>query len=110
MRCINKIAYKYEKNNNSITRNLGSILELKNILTRHEIYQIIFEKDSEQYFFNSIITLIKIIKQNKFYYNTVKTDEKIKFRTIKIISDFLNRYGTKNLKIREITSFLHSIS
>jgi len=54
MICIDKVIYIYEKNNESITKNAGTILELNNILNRHEAFELIFNKDSEILFFNTI--------------------------------------------------------
>ena len=110
MRCVDKIAYIYEKNNQSITRNVGSVLELKNYLNRQEaLHEIIFDKNREKYLFNSINGLISRIKNNSFFLNLTKSDEEIKFRTIKLISDFINRYENKTLNIKGITSFLDII-
>ena len=109
LRCVDKIAYIYEKNSQSITRHGGSVLELKNILTRHEVYEIIFDKNTEKYFYGSINDLISKIKHNKYFFNLVKTDEEIKFRTIKIISNYISLHEDKSLNIKRITSFLDSI-
>ena len=110
MRCIDKLAYIYEKNNASITSSTGTVLELKNLLNRHEVYEILFDETTEEYFFRSIKDLINIINGNQFWLNLVKTDEEIKFRTIKIMSDFINRYENKKLNIKKIASFLNSIT
>ena len=109
MRCVDKIAYIYEKNSQSITRHGGSVLELKNILTRHEVYEIIFDKNTEKYFYGSINELISKINHNKFFFNLVKTDEEIKIRTIKIISNYISLHEDKSLNTKRITSFLDSI-
>ena len=58
MKCIDKVLYIYEKNNESITRNIGSFIELDNLLNRHEAFELIFNKDTEILFFNTIKNLI----------------------------------------------------
>ena len=109
MRCVDKIAYIYEKNEQSLSRNTGTIIELNNILKRHEAYEIIFDKNTEKYFFSSINDFITRIKNNNYFVNLLKTDEDLKFRAIKILSDFISRYEDKILNIKRITSFLDSI-
>ena len=109
MRCIDKIAYIYEKNSDSVTRNTGTFLELKNLLNRHETYEIIFDQTTEKYFFSSINDLITLINKNNFYLSLVKADEEIKYRTIKIISNFINRYENKAFILKKIIAFLYSI-
>jgi len=110
MICIDKVIYIYEKNNESITKNAGTILELNNILNRHEAFELIFNKDSEILFFNTINKLIDIILKNPYFLKTVKTNEEIRFRIIKILSDFIYRYETKQLNLKSIFSFLSEIS
>ena len=99
-----------KKKNESITKNAGTILELNNILNRHEAFELIFDKDSEILFFNTINKLIDIILKNPYFLKTVKTNEEIRFRIIKILSDFINRYETKQLNLKSIFSFLSEIS
>jgi hypothetical protein len=110
MKCINKVLYIYEKNNESITKNTGTILELMNILNRHEAFELIFNKDTEILFFNTINNLIGIILRNSYFLKAVKTNEEIRFRIIKICSDFINRYESKQLNLNGIFSFLSKIS
>jgi glycosyltransferase involved in cell wall biosynthesis len=109
MRCVDKIAYIYEKNEQSLSKNTGTIIELNNILKRHEAYEIIFDKNTEKYFFSSINDFITRIKNNNYFVNLLKTDEDLKLRAIKILSDFISRYEDKTLNIKRITSFLDSI-
>lgn len=110
MKCIDKVLYIYEKNSESITKNTGSFLELQNILSRHEAFELIFNKDSEILFFNSIDTLINTIWNNPFFLNITKTKEEIRFRLIKICSDFINRYESKKLNLKNVFLFLSEIS
>ena len=110
MRCINKVLYIYEKNNESITKNTGTILELMNLLNRHEAFELIFNKDTEILFFNTINNLIGIILRNSYFLKAIKTNKEIRFRIIKICSDFINRYESKKLNLKVIFSFLSDIS
>ena len=110
MKCIDKVLYIYEKNNESITRNIGTFRELDNLLNRHEAFELIFNKDTEIFFFNTIKKLIDIISRNPYFLETVKTNEEIRFRIIKILSDFINRYESKQLNLNGIFSFLSKIS
>ena len=110
MKCINKVLYIYEKNNESITKNTGTILELMNLLNRHEAFELIFNKDTEILFFNTINNLIGIILRNSYFLKAIKTNKEIRFRIIKICSDFINRYESKKLNLKVIFSFLSDIS
>jgi len=110
MKCIDKVLYIYEKNSESITRNTGTFLDLENLLNKYEAYELIFNKDSEIFLFNEINSLISFISTNPYYLKTVKTNEEIRFRIIKIISYFINRFESKQLNLKNIFSFLSEIS
>ena len=110
MKCINKVLYIYEKNNESITKNTGTILELMNLLNTHEAFELIFNKDTEILFFNTINNLIGIILRNSYFLKAIKTNKEIRFRIIKICSDFINGYESKKLNLKVIFSFLSHIS
>jgi len=110
MKCINKVIYIYEKNRGFITKNAGTFLELDNLLNKHEAFELIFNKDSEILFFNTINSLISSISTNPYYLKTVKTNEEIRFRIKKIISNFINRCESKQLNLKNINLFLSEIS
>lgn len=109
MRCLKKIIYVYERNKDSVTRNKGNLLELKNIIYRHENFAKIFDKDTEIFFLNTIYKLIYSINHNPLFLNIVKKKNDLKFRVIKIISDFINRYHSKKMNLKKIFKFLYKI-
>ena len=109
MRCIRKIIYVHIQNKDSVTRNTGTLLELKNIIYRHENYAKIFDEDTEELFLNSIYKLINGIKKNPFYLNILRKSNCLKFRVIKIIFDFINRYQSKIINIKKLLKFLYKI-
>ena len=59
----------------------------------------------QKLFLNTIYILINDIKYNPFYLHIVKKNNDMKFRVIKIISNFINRYIIQN-KFKKILNFL----
>lgn len=110
MKCLNKYIYMYEKNSESITKNSGTQLELENMLNTHEMFGQIFEKNHEIYFYRTISNLINFIQSNELFSNLVKTNIEIKYRVIKICSNFINRVESKDLNYHKIFSFLYHIT
>ena len=62
MRCSNKLVYLYYSNIDSAMLNRGNILELKNIIYRHEMYEEIFTKTKEKkYLIAEYLELLNIL-------------------------------------------------
>jgi len=107
--CVNRVIYIYNYNNESLMNNKIRLIEIQNLLYRHEMYKKIFStKENEKY----------LIAENLFLFNRLKLqiNELILLNSHNLNKQIINifRYFLKNYKCstelrNNITNFMNSI-
>ena len=83
MRCVDKIIYLYYLNDNSAMLNRGNLLELKNLLYRHEMFKEIFiNKKEKKYLIAEYFELKSLIEDNLKFNSILNNNTQIKIRII----------------------------
>ena len=83
MICIKKIIYIYYSNSDSAMLNKGNILELKNLIYRHEMFVEIFKERKElKFILAEILEFLYIISNNENFIYIIKKKENIKKKII----------------------------
>ena len=105
---INKIIYIYYQNNDSVMKNRGNILELENLLFRHEMYKEIFKSKSEQkYLIAGCSQLLDIFENNtELIYN----NSRVKSNFIIKMKEFIKDYKIPKELIKKLNLFINKIS
>jgi glycosyltransferase involved in cell wall biosynthesis len=97
---INKKIYYYYINQDSTMTNRGNILELKNLLSRYEMYKQIFKtKNEEKYLIVGFNELLNVFEKNV---NLVKINNDIKDKFINICKEFMNNYKNYEETIKRL--------
>ena len=93
MRCVNKVIYLYYLNIDSAMLNRGTLLELKNLIYRHEMYkEILGNKKEGKYLIAEFFELKSLIEKNNKFTSIINNNTQIK---IKINTIFNNFYENK---------------
>ena len=93
MKCINKLIYIYNDLSDSLMNKRYDIIELNNVLYRHEMYKKIFTlKKEEKYLFSEYIELIAFFEENEKFLQLLKNNIEIRSKIIKIVIDFNETY------------------
>ena len=110
MKCINKLIYIYNDLSDSLMKKRHDIIELKNILYRHEMYKILFTlKNEEKYLFAEYIELISFFEENEKFLQLMKNNNEIKNKIIRIFIDFNKTYHLENRIKNKVYNFLNQI-
>ena len=92
MRCVNKIIYLYYLNIDSAMLNRGTLLELKNLIYRHEMFkEILGNKKEEKYLIAEFFELKSLIEKNNKFYSIINNNTQIKTRINTIINNFYEK-------------------
>lgn len=92
MRCINKIIYLYYLNINSAMLNRGNLLELKNLIYRHEMFKEIFgNKKEEKYLIAEFFEFKSLIEENNKFNSIINNNTQIKKRINTIFNNFYEK-------------------
>ena len=107
--CVNRVIYIYNYNNESLMNNKIRLIEIKNLLYRHEMYKKIFStKENEKY----------LVAENLFLFNRLKlqinelillNSHNLNIQIINIIRYFLKNYKCSTELRNNITNFMNSI-
>ena len=107
--CVNRVIYIYNYNNESLMNNKIRLIEIKNLLYRHEMYKKIFStKENEKY----------LVAENLFLFNRLKlqinelillNSHNLNKQIINIIRYFLKNYKCSTELRNNITNFMNSI-
>ena len=90
-RCINKLIYFYYLTEYSAMLNRGNLLELKNLIFRHEMFKEIFvNKNKEKYLIAEYGELKTLIEDNYKFNSIIKNNKEIKNRIDEILNNFMN--------------------
>lgn len=102
-----KIYYYYNNNQDSAMNNPGSLLELKNMLYRNEMYKKIFKKKNEEkYIITGYYELIDICINN---ISTLKKNEEFKNKIMEELNQFKKNFFLEDKMIQKINEFLNII-
>lgn len=111
MLCVNKLIYIYNENKDSLMKKRYDIMELNNILYRHEMYKDIFKtKEEEKYFLPEYFEIISFIDANNIFYDLIKHNNIIRNKLIKIFINYFLKYESSNLNKKQIINFLNKIN
>ena len=110
LRCTKKVVYIYNEFSDSLMKNRFNIIDLTNIIYRHEMYEIIFNsKEDSKYLISEILVFFYYIKKMTSFISLIKNDKKIKTKIVNILLNFLGNYPCSDLNERRIFEFLNLI-
>ena len=102
-RCLDKIIYVYYLNSDSAMLNRGSLLELKNIIYRHEMFEEIFvNKNEEKYLIAEYFELKFFIEENHKFNTIIKNNKEIKNKITKLFTNFIYYNKSSELILKEL--------
>ena len=108
--CTKKIIYKYNEFQDSLMKNRFNLIDLKNIIFRHEMYEAIFNSTEYSRYLNSeILILFYYIKKMKTFIKIIIKNKKMKRKIKNILIDFLLNYSCSDLNAKYIFQFLKAI-
>ena len=111
MKCLNKLIYIYNDLSDSLMKKRYDIIELNNILYRHEMYKIIFTlKNEKNYLFSEIIEIINFFEESEKFFQLMKNNEEIRNKIIEIFIDFNKTYHLENMIKQKVFNFLNQIN
>jgi glycosyltransferase involved in cell wall biosynthesis len=111
MRCVNKLIYIYYSNKDSAMLNRGSLIELKNIIYRHEMFEEIFiDKSKEKYLIAESLELKSFIEENQNFNSIIRNNTQLKNRIINIFINYIKLNKFSKLEIKKIYTFLNNLS
>lgn len=111
MKCLNKIIYIYNNYHDSLMEKRHDIIELNNLIYRHEMFKkILILKNEEKYLFAELKEIIHFFKANDNCFKLLKKNEEIRHKYIKLFVDFNNNYHLENSIKKRVISFLNQIS
>ena len=110
MKCINKLIYIYNDLSDSLMKKRYDIIELNNILYRHEMYKKIFTlKKEEKYLFAEYIEFISFFEESETFLQLMKNNNEIRNKIIEIFIDFNKNYHLGNMIKNKEFNFLKKI-
>ena len=110
MKCINKIIYIYNNYRDSLMKKRYDLMELKNIIYRHEMYKIIFtSKKGKKYLFAEYLEIISFLGESENFFKLLKKNIEIRNKLLKIFIDFKKTYNLKNKTKIKVANFLEKI-
>ena len=111
LRCLKKIIYIYNEFPDSLMKNRFNLIDLNNLIFRHEMYVKIFNSQDESKYLSTeiIVFFFYIIKMNVLV-ELIMKNEKVKIKIKNILIDFLQRYPCSELNTNRIKEFLDAIN
>lgn len=110
MKCINKLIYIYNDLSDSLMKKRHDIIELNNLIYRHEMYKIIFTlKKEEKYLYAEYIEIISFFEESEQFFQLMKNNNEIRNKIIKIFIDFNKTYHLDNMIKKKVLNFLNTI-
>ena len=108
--CINKLIYIYNYHNDSLmNKDRLSLIELENLLYRHNMYKKLFKsKKNEKYLISEYLSLLNNLKTGKKNI-ALLNNTKIKSLIVNYFSFFLANYNCSIHQKKDIISFLGNI-
>ena len=110
MKCINKVIYIYNKVNNSIMNDRYNILELRNLLYRHEMYKKIFtNKKEKKYLISEILEMLSFLEEDDNFLKLINENNIIRNQIINIFNNTLKYNQLTELMNKKIQNYLNKI-
>ena len=106
---INKKVYYYYQNKESMMSNRGNLIEIKNLIYKIEMYEIIFENVKEKKYLIAEYLNILLIIESLNLCNKIKDNNNIKNKIINLLTNIYKKYENKILRER-IKDFMNKIS
>lgn len=104
----NKIILNYYINNDSIMRNRVNILNVKNLITWIEMFEIIYSnREYKKFLFSRFSDLVKIFLNNNLLY-ILKSNEDIKNKYINIFKNMILKYHFNNTNLIKLLNSLQN--
>ena len=111
MKCLKKIIYIYNNCEDSLMNKRYNIIELKNLIYKHEMYKKIFTlKYEEKYIFAELMLIIKTFKESDKCFKLLKKNEKLRNIYIKFFVDFNKTCHLEDSIKKPIINFLNIIN
>jgi hypothetical protein len=111
LRCLKKIIYIYNEFPDSLMKNRFNLIDLNNLIFRHEMYVKIFNsQDESKYISTEIIVFFYYIIKMNVLVELIKKNEKVKIKIKNILIDFLQKYPCSELNKNRIKEFLDAIN
>ena len=105
--CLNKLIYIYNDMNDSLMKNRHDLMELNNILYRHEMFKKIFsKKEDNKYLISEYLEIISFIEDSNNYYLLIKKNKNLRNEFINIFMHLLKTYQISNLIKKRVLNFL----
>ena len=106
---INKKVYYYYQNKESMMSNRGNLIEIKNLIYKIEMYEIIFENVKEKKYLIAEYLNILLIIESLNLCNKIKDNNDIKNQIINLLTNIYKKYENQILRER-IKDFMNKIS
>ena len=108
--CSKKLIYIYNEFSDSLMKNRFNIIDLNNLIYRHEMYEKIFNSENEsKYLISEILIFFYYIIKIDSLVAIIKGDKNIRLRIKNILLNFLNNYSCSELNKVKIIEFLIKI-
>ena len=109
LRCLNKVIYIYNEFSDSLMNNRFNLIELNNLIYRHEMYERIFNKDESKYLIAEILVFFYYIRKMDVLVKLIKDNDSVRRKIKNILIDFLQNYPCSDLNEKRIIQFLKDI-
>ena len=105
---VNRYTYIYYSNKGSLKKDPPNILEMKNLLYRHEMYKaILTNKREEKFLIAELSLLLYLFKKN---INIIKQNKKFQKLFINKMEEFKKEHKIPKILSKQITLIIHKIS
>ena len=105
---VNRFTYIYYSNKGSLKKDPPNILEMKNLLYRHEMYKaILTNKREEKFLIAELSLLLYLFKKN---INIIKQNKKFQKLFINKMEEFKKEHKIPKILSKQITLIIHKIS
>ena len=111
LRCIKKIIYIYNEFPDSLMKNRFNLIDLNNLIYRHEMYEKIFNsKDDSKYLIPEVLVFFYYIIKMDVLVELIKNNIEVKYKIKNILVNFLQNYTCSELNKNKINEFLTTIN
>ena len=109
--CIKKIIYIYNEYPDSLMKNRFNLIDLNNLIYRHEMYERIFNsKVDSKYIVPEVLFFFYYIIKINGLVELIKNNAEVKNKIKKILNNFLENYTCSELNKNKIQKFLTEIN
>ena len=108
--CSKKLIYIYNEFADSLMNNRFNLIDLNNLIYRHEMYEKIFNSEIEsKYLISEILLFFYYIRKMNTLIELIKTDKSLRNKIKNILYNFLDNYKSSELNKIRIIEFLIKI-